>query len=255
MFTVFYIDSVILNYKLKPAIAIMHDGMWGGLKANGIYDKYVSNRIPITVAGCDWDDYNLWNSQYETDGVTREELYNEAFRLSDEFGFELGFYGGHRNTPHEIRDGVDIKTMAENISNLKNTLNNKVSYEPISYVCSQGVYNHKIEKCLKMNNIKIARITENKYITSKFDDNTTIFVGTMGGSKDITTVQYKNWIDKAIQGGYCCTIFAHNVTDTATRDVDTLPSIWNEVLDYIKEKRDNGELLTLTMSDMYRKLS
>lgn len=253
-FSVMYIDSVVLNYKLKPTLAIMHDGMWGGLKANGFYDFYVANRMPITVGGYNWDDYTLWDSQYETDGVTKEQLYNEAMRLSDLFGFEMGLYGGHRNTHGEIREGTDVKVMSENISNLKNTLNSIVSYEPISYVCSQGVYNHKIEKCLKMNGIKIARTTGNNYITGEFDDNTPIFVGTMGGNKNITAQQYKDWIDKAISGGYCCTIFSHNASNTVIRDVDTTVGIWTEVLNYIKQKKDSGELLVLPLGEIYRRL-
>ena len=253
-FCVLYVDSVIKNYRLKPSIAIVHDGMWGGTKANGIYDKYVSNRIPITVCGYDWDDYTLWDSQYETDGITKQELYNEAMRLTDTFGFELGLYGGYRSTPVQIREGTDVKTMTENIENLKNTLTNVVPYEPVSYVCSMGVYNNKIEKCLKNNGIKIARTTENTYLTSTLDEDTPMFIGTMGGSKDITLEQYKSWIDLAIEGGYCCTIFSHNVTDTATRNVDVTTTVWNGVLDYIIEKKNNGEILTLTMGDMYRKL-
>ena len=253
-FCVLYVDSVIKNYRLKPAIAIVHDGMWGGTKANGIYDKYIANRIPITVCGYDWDDYTLWDTQYETDGVTKEELYNEAMRLTEQFGFELGLYGGYRGTPGEIREGTDVNVMTENIKNLKNTLNNTVTYEPISYVCSMGVYNNKIEKCLKNNNIKIARTTEHTYITSEFDENTSIFVGTYGGSKNTTLQEFKDWIDMCIEGGYCCTIFSHNVTDTATRDVDTTTEIWNGVIDYINDMKSANKILTLTMSDMYNNL-
>ena len=242
-----FVDSVISGYRLKPCLAITYDAMWADTYNNNIYQYHISNSIPCNLALTDFDNTGA-DGPFNGDGVvTNEDLKDLALKMSNIYGFEMGTYGGYGNNAAAVRTGTDVDTVAELIHDNQNALNNELAYPCTFYACSQGIYNSVIENALKQCNIKVARMSEDKYIAGLDKDN--IFVGMHPMYATDTAADAITWIDNMIAGGYCGVMFTHAVSTTpSTYQADY--NEWKAMLDYVVSKVTSGELEVMNISQM-----
>ena len=242
-----WVDAFFDGYKLKPTIAIGYDGMWSASNDNGVYTWHMTNNIPCNIGFTDFDSENStsFNSAYST-------LHPIAVKMANQYGFEMGAYGGYGDNAGEVRRATDVDHCRELIYGNVNALNNDIDAPITFYVLSQGVNTVIIEKACKLNGIKVIRTTRGRPIMGFAKEQTIINCFALYEQASVSAI--KDIVDNIIANGYCGMFFTHAVVAENPTQYQTLYSDWSEVMTYIKGKVESGDLNVMNVSEMVEKI-
>lgn len=241
-----WFDAFFEGYKLKPSLAIGYDGMWTDSYTNGVYDWHMSNNIPCNIGFTDFDssDSTSFDNNYEV-------LHPLAVKMANLYGFEMGAYGGYGNRAGDVRRATDVETCRSLIYGNVNALNNEIDQPITFYVLSQGLQTTVIEKAALLSGIKVMRNTRNRPNYGFAKDADTINCYPLYSFASVA--EAKSAIDNLISHGYCGMMFTHAVVTSNPTQYQSLYTDWLEVMTYIKNKVDSGELSVMNVSEMMEK--
>lgn len=173
-------------------------------------------------------------------------------------GWDCAIYGGVNGYPG--KENVNNENYTETWKNFVQPLYDEVianGFNPTAYFCPNNACGDVFEEVLLNMGFKMVRSrdgSDSTYITACRNVNG-ITGTTYIGSNNVDEI--KKQIDTCIKNKWCLPIFTHLLVDDINEDrgYDTLTSTYIEMLDYIKEKVDNGELEVLTYKEYYEKMS
>ena len=246
---ILYLDSVVVDYKMKPTILLNYDS-----GAKNLYDTIYPLMNEYGFVGTSFLGANF-SFSYSTN------INKSQYQEMKNSGWDFGMYGGMRINAEsgneeyimngELGKNGNYDEQYATLKAHKDELEAQGITDLVSYSApANGTSNTNIE-VLKELGFKIIRATGN-YYTYPYQELTQ---GSCIGITDSSLDTVKSAIDQCIQTGYCLSIFTHGVYENNTNDLYTDKAIYTELLDYIKQKVDAGELQVMTYRDFYEACS
>lgn len=212
------------------------------------------------------DATNMYKQRY---GLLKSYGFNFSFCLNEGFYDNKGFQDGEKALFDQmIADGNDVALYGgvgtrPDIHSC--TADQWAAYvKPLVDFCaSNGIYNitcyHSPNNLMSVNGaqglkqlgFKMARYaaSPDKSLITGFDQSS-FRVPTLE-IQDSNLDDIKSKIDEAISRGASLSIFTHLVQDSATNEWNTSLSVYKQMLDYIKQKVDVGQIKVVTWREFY----
>ena len=246
---ILYLDSIVVDYKMKPTILLNYDS-----GDTNLYDTI----YPLM------NEYGFVGTAFLGAGFEFEYATNmnkNQYQEMKDNGWDFGMYGGMRiNAEFGNEEYIINEELGKNgnydeqyatLKAHKDELEAQGITDLISYSAPRNGTSNTNIQVLKELGFKIVRAVGN-YYTYPYKDLTQ---GTCIGITDSNLDRVKSEIDKCIQTGYCISIFTHGIYENNSNDLYTDKIIYTEMLDYIKQKVDAGEVQVMTYRDFYEACS
>jgi len=230
---------------IKPIVIIMHDG--------GNYD----NRAEILA------EYGLHGTFcINSDSIAYMDV---EFKNLLTQGHDVALYGGLGTQPTTYVTGTDDKTAwYEYIKGGLDALAAKGVYLPTQYGCRGHKGSKYITEVCQELGFKYISCTYELHSGETMDEDTDIeWVSTYENDPDNAlfspsvlsedTTANRAFVDNAITNNYIVGLFTHNVEDITTASYNLSTTAYRDILSYVKEKVDAGEIEALTMREFYNK--
>ena len=215
-----------------------------------ILDEYGFKAVACLSNGLFNNNYSEWKN---------DDLRQEFYELSKE-GFDFGLYTSVRADARTAEEwATAIQTIVGNLE--KANVNNLVGYHCTGNNLTEGLYN-----ALLANNFHVVRCALGEYsagdsefyMKGESDDSLiTMVTATPNNSKTATSIL--TLIDRAITYKACLPIMFHLIRDVGTdveiENYNTYLSVFTDILDYLKQKEESGELEVITWRQMYNQLN
>ena len=239
-----YFDSVVVDYRMKPTLLLNFDS---GSNINIYEEAYPLIKSKGLVATAFVGSTN----NFGEGGNMTTEQYNEMKTN----GWEFGMYGGMSSTATDEYIGNDnlidasYEEQYKTLNDKKNLLLSFGYTNLISYSCPNNNTSSTNIKVLSDLGFKMVRAGGNTY-TYPYKELTQ---GKYFKIEDNNLETIINELDRCINTGYCISIFTHGIKsdDTNYCSYDT----YKQMLDYVKQKVDAGELKVMTYRDFYEACS
>lgn len=176
---------------------------------------------------------------------------------------ELSVYYGVGDRPSSYTDSSQQQEWDSWIGSLVNGLKQSSGvFEPIIYSCPNNTTGINLQNALKKNGFLLSRANAN-YKTNETEVVQNIEDYMINGlEKDIlpcvpiikntTLQQIKTYIDYAISNKKSIILMTHYVLPENDADTyDAIDTVFEDILDYVKEKQDNGNLEVVSPSQFY----
>lgn len=230
---VLYLNCAIFNQKMKPTVIMTFDGT---------YDDSISYLYPYMVAR------NIPASLLLSSARTlTAAAFDYIIGLRVAHGWDIGMYGCNPNRELLIEDD-NYRNQYIALRNSKIWIQDNMVENPISYSAPYGNLRPITVPLLKDMGFKIARTEGSGYISNFSDKDFAISVKLI--SNLTTSDQLKSDIDYAINNNMALCLYTRDVTEYGS-EADSTQLMFESVVNYIMEKRNNGELQCVTMSDFY----
>ena len=238
-----YLDSIVLDYKMKPTILLNYDS-----SNENLYDTIYPLLKERNFVGTAF----LSNFSFGSNDSITKDQYQE---MKDN-GWDFGMYGG-MNTDDgyilntELGKNGNYDEQYKSLKAEKDLLEAQGITDLVSSACPNNSTSNTNIQVLNELGFKIVRATGNYYTYPYKELTQGMHFGIMNSNLDVA----KEEIDKCIQTGYCLNIFTHGVYENNINDLYADKTIYTELLDYIKQKVDTGEVQVMTYRDFYEACS
>ena len=232
---ILYLNCAIFNQKMKPTVILTFDGTYDD-SISYLYPYMVARNIPASL---------LLSSARTLTAAAFD--YIIGLRVSH--GWDIGMYGCNPNRELLIQDD-NYRNQYIALRNSKAWVQDNMVENPISYSAPYGNLRPITVPLLKDMGFKIARTDGSGYISNFSDKDFAISVKLI--SNLTTSDQLKSDIDYAINNNMALCLYTRDVTEYGS-EADSTQLMFESVVNYIMEKRNNGELQCLTMSDFYHR--
>ena len=230
---ILYLNCAIFNQKMKPTVILTFDGTYDN-SISYLYPYMVARNIPASL---------LLSSARTLTAAAFD--YIIGLRVSH--GWDIGMYGCNPNRELLIQDD-NYRNQYIALRNSKAWVQDNMVENPISYSAPYGNLRPITVPLLKDMGFKIARTDGSGYISNFSDKDFAISVKLI--SNLTTSDQLKSDIDYAINNNMALCLYTRDVTEYGS-EADSTQLMFESVVNYIMEKRNNGELQCVTMSDFY----
>lgn len=238
--SVLYLDSIVLDYKIQPTVLLNFDSLYANLY-DTIYPLFNDYGFVETAFATHNEGFGINN------WITKEQ-YDEMKKN----GWDFGMYGGDGTVSNSIfSENDNYDEQYKSLKAHRDELLNMGFTDLISYSCPNNSTSTTNIQVLNDLGFKIMRAKGNKY-TYPIKELTQ---GDMLGIQDDNLETIKSEIDRCIKTGYCLSIFTHGIYENNTNSLYTDKAIYTEMLDYIKQKVDAGELQVMSYKDFYEACS
>lgn len=238
-----YVDSIVLNYKMKPTILLNYDS-----SNENLYDTIYPLMKEHNFVGTAF----MANFSFGDGNSITKNQYQE---MKDN-GWDFGMYGG-MNTDNgyilntELGKNDNYDEQYKSLKAEKDLLEAQGITDLVSYGCPNNRTSDTNMQILNKLGFKIVR-AEGNYYTYPYKE---VTQGKGVGIIDSNLDDVKSEIDKCIKTGYCLSIFTHGVYENNSNDLYADKNIYTEMLDYIKQKVDAGEVQVMSYRDFYEACS
>lgn len=232
---ILYLNCAIFNQKMKPTVILTFDGTYDD-SISYLYPYMVARNIPASL---------LLSSARTLTAAAFD--YIIGLRVSH--GWDIGMYGCNPNRELLIQDD-NYRNQYIALRNSKAWVQDNMVENPISYSAPYGNLRPITVPLLKDMGFKIARTDGSGYISNFSDKDFAISVKLI--SNLTASDQLKSDIDYAINNNMALCLYTRDVTEYGS-EADSTQLMFESVVNYIMEKRNNGELQCLTMSDFYHR--
>lgn len=234
-------DSIIVDMKMKPCVLLNFDQIWEETITNGGYDLLFNNNIPFT----------LFTHNFNNLSEAQKEIIRKSINM---YNCEFGIYGGANgnNTIINSASSTYLQKFEDIQANKSEYLENWYKH-PISYASSQGILTPKMEEAIMNNGFKMIRALSGVPM-GYFDKNSNWITHIEFSS--MSSNQVKTLIDNAIVYGDTLPIFTHGIKNDSGSTISSTSislSAMIEIVNYLVEKRNNGEIEILTFEEFYHK--
>lgn len=239
--TSLYFDSIVLDYKMKPTVLLNFDNSDEDLY-NVTY-PLLKERGFVGTAFISLQDG--WGNG--TDGKLTEEHYKEM----DQNGWSFGMYGVRDLDGYISNEELSLDNNYE--EQLKAINAHKAYLESIglknviAYACPKAQISMTNLKALKDAGFKMIRAIGGD-ITYAYNQLTSF--NSNGIYNGDTFESIKTKIDSCIKTGTCISIFTHKI-QTDDSGINCNEELYVEMLDYLKQKVDAGELQVMSYNEFY----
>ena len=230
---VLYINCAVFNQKMKPTVIMTFDGTYDD-SIPYLYPYMVARNIPASL---------LLSSARTLTAAA----FDYIIGLRVAHGWDVGMYGCNPNKELLIEDD-NYRNQYIALRNSKTWIQDNIVENPISYSAPYGNLRPITVPLLKDMGFKIARTEGSGYISNFSDKDFAISVKLI--SNLTTSDQLKSDIDYAINNNMVLCLYTRDVTEYGS-EADSTQLMFESVVNYIMEKRNNGELQCVTMSDFY----
>ena len=240
-----FVEKFVTKPTRKPTVIIMHDA--------GNYD----NRAEILA------EYGLHGTFcVNSDSVPYLDV---EFKNLLTQGHDIALYGGLGTQPTTYVTGTDDRTAWYNyIKGGLDALAEKGIYLPTQYGCRGHKGSKYITEVCQELGFKYISCTYELYSGETMDSDAYVqWVSTRKNDPDNPlfspsilsedTAANRTFVDNAIENNYIVGLFTHNVEDTTTASYNLSTTAYRDILSYVKEKVDAGEIEVLTMREFYNK--
>lgn len=237
---VLYMNGLLCDSKMKPAILISFDGLYSADADNGgKFDVLEEYNVPFTI---------FCNSNLSTN----TSQYNRLKGFLDNGSAELQLYGCRDINGYAALYNLTDVSMAtvekstvlpehqyEMVKYASDMLRAEHNANALCYAGKQGNFSGITYDTISELGYKLARVSGHKYV-GKFTEND-LAMGYVGyyTTTDFETVQQQ--VEYAIRNGCTLGLFTHEVTVNGTQ-YGTTKEKFKEVIEYLVEKRNNGEI-------------
>ena len=234
-----YVDSIVLDYRMKPTILLNYDST-----NENLYDTIYPLMKEHNFVGTAF----MANFSFGSGDSIIKDQYQEMKNN----GWDFGMYGG-MNTDHgyilntELGKNGNYDEQYKSLKAEKDLLEAQGITDLVSYGCPNNATSNTNMKVLNELGFKIVRAAGN-YYTYPYKE---ITQGNCIGIIDSNLDDVKSEIDKCIKTGYCLSVFTHGVYENNSNTLYTDKTIYTELLDYIKQKVDAGEVQVMSYRDFY----
>ena len=261
--TVLYLDSIIKDYKLKPTVLLSFDttakdfilGNESHASIRDVMSEFGFNGTIAFQSG----DYPSKNAL----SIPRKEFYNMAAG-----GWDYSYYNGDCDTmsrpikteesPSDtaIYDTTRYGEWKAFLDGYVDKLADNGYFEPFSYFCRYNLTSANIAKACLENGTKMIRMACSKKTITHYDEESIelpcISISDYEGGNNLEAA--KSYINEVINNGEALGIFTHAIENLETASGTGYCSIngVREILTYIKERVDAGELQVLTYEEFYK---
>lgn len=233
----FYFNSIIFNQRMKPTLLLNFNGVYGHGREY-TYPYLYSRKIPCTL---------FFNNSVTMD----TEMKNYILGLRVNHDWDFGLYGCHPDKDVLTGDENQIDQYMCLRDSLK-YLNEYFIYNPISYSAPYGNIRPITEPILKEMGFKIARVETDNNRYCPFFSKEDMFIPVISINNKTTLDNLKDCIDYAIETGQTISLFTNNITEYGD-DANAKQIIFEDLMEYIIEKINAGQLQCMTYKDFYNR--
>lgn len=239
------ISAINVGRQTKAVLTISHDGIYQQSYDNGIYQLHKQLNIPITIIGA---------SQYDQNN----SAVNYCKDLENAGLVEFGVYS------QDTRTQLNFESANNYFSNLLNKYKDLSSKDLIVTGCQHNRLSKYVETAGVNNRIKVFRCSCNKrnILLDKeglraIHTQSDLVTSDWNNDKNNQAInKAKQYIDELIANGSWGDLMTHQIVkmaDIQTSDYNlaTTYEYWIEILNYIKQKVDEGKLITTTIGNLY----
>lgn len=239
------ISAINVGRQTEAVLTISHDGIYQQSYDSGIYQLHKQLNIPITIIGA---------SQYDQNN----SAVNYCKELENAGLVEFGVYS------QDTRTQINFESANNYFSNLLNKYKDLSSKNLIVTGCQHNRLSKYVETAGVNNGIKVFRCSCNKRnilldkeglraihtqsdsVTSDWNDD----------KNNQAVNKAKQYIDELIANGSWGDLMTHQVVKMANiqnsdYNLATTYEYWIEILNYIKQKVNEGKLITTTIGNLY----
>lgn len=231
----FYINSIVFNQSMKPTIILSFDGTYSE-SISYLYPYLAARDIPVSL---------LINNARTLNAKAVDSII--GYRLIN--NWDIGVYGCNPNKELLTEDD-NYRNQYLALRASREWVQDNFVDSPISYSAPYGNLRPITVPLLKDLGYKIARTKSESYISNftKYD-----FAIPMQLISNLTTVdEVKKKIDYAINNGVALSLYTRDVTEYGS-EADATQLMFESIINYIIEKRNEGKLQCLTMKDFYER--
>ena len=238
-----YVDSIVLDYKMKPTILLNYDS-----SSQNLYDTIYPLLKERNFVGTAF----MANLSFGNDNSITKNQYQEMKNN----GWDFGMYGG-MNTNNgyientELGKNGNYDEQYKSLKAEKDLLETQGITDLVSYGCPNNATSNTNMQALNELGFKIVR-AEGNYYTYPHKE---ITHGKGVGIIDSNLDSVKSEIDKCIKTGYALSILTHGVYENNSNTLYTDKTTYTQLLDYIKQKVDSGEMQVMSYRDFYEACS
>lgn len=238
-----FIDSIVVNQRLRPSVAISYDSVWVESYTAGVFQYHKDNNLPFNITDKDINQststapYYVYAKNLVKDRLACVTVYSGAMRTG---------YSTYTQKRDFIKGELDIA-------------NNQAEAKVISIGCQGNVSNESMNIAFKEIGAKMIRANGAVFV-NYIDD--FLHFGCNGyysintnttGQENTVIAAAKNYIDKLIISGAFGCVMTHGVMPLASITVPSLHSsdyVWFSILDYIKAKSNAGLIDVVKFDDI-----
>ncbi|WP_028977418.1 hypothetical protein [Sporolactobacillus terrae] len=238
-FGILTLDSVIVDQKMRPVVLLSLDQLHQESFDNGAYQYALDNNVPFSLFCGDWQN-------------VQQSWIDWCKKIEYENGCELGCYGGYTGDGANnlvVANATDYRTAKDNLDLSYNKFTEIFCHEPFSYAAAQGILTPVNKPAIRDAGFVLARGGVTVYTGYLDKYSGSISQWGLGYDKALSIIQ--GMIDNAIQYNYCIDMFTHGVFDGATEPDYMHLDIWEGMIDYIVQKRDEGSIDVMTHKQFY----
>lgn len=234
-----FIDSVVINQKLRPTLAIGYDDLWQGLLDNGVYQWHLDNNIPLNITSSEVNSYN-GNTDYK---IFAQKLVKSGLACVCCYSLAM-------------QNDVTYPSFINKMEYFEDRLleaNNGGQEVILTATCANNNTTQQMYNAFDYLGIGMVRGSGRTAINYLEQGKPTLF-GVRGfyGMNTNTQEQVqqkitdaKAYIDTLINGGQFGAILTHDVLPLPSiiqPNLYTQIEVWFAILNYAKQKQDSGEL-------------
>jgi hypothetical protein len=241
-------DSIVFNLRCKPTVLLNLDQWWDSMIHASDGDRYAifANRyLPFTMFT-------------EYDQMT-EEKKKEALKFENQENCENAMYGGF------VASETATYANSKEIFDTQNAPYVDIFGKScISWGCRQNAFFAPLSTTLQQNGIRLIRSLVSDVPKTYYAKNFSSFVPTTD-IEGKTDIEIKALVDKCIDRGCVMALFTHGICDdgssymiaddgTLSSSMGTQKTYMLNALNYIRDKRDAGQIDVMTFEDFYNSL-
>lgn len=231
----FAVDSIELNYvpKVKPKILLSFD--MGG------ETMYTNRHLLLKEYGFRATFCNIW-------GIS-EINRNKMLAYGDDWAIY-----GNDSTSSTVYPG-DNATVEEFEEYLQKTIDRAESiglFNPVSYFSPNNAGFQNLMQALKNKGYRIGRTAVSGQYAIDYFGKDSFYINTYGVGGEETSANVLKAVDDAINAGNSICIFAHDISENPSDNINAKKSTYVEILDGIKDRVNAGKCEVCTFTDFYR---
>lgn len=230
-----YINSFVLNQKMKPAVILC---------LNGVYDESISYLYPHLLSRGIRP--TIFLNQKKT--LTNETIDSiMKYRLVD--GWDIGLDSCHPNKEILVQDD-NYRNQFVALTNSHEWLKSTLNAAPVSYSAAYGNLRPLTSSIIKELGYKIVKTDADGYCGFFSDKDLCVPMHLINNEVEVDEIKSK--IDYAIKTNQAVILYTNDVTEYGS-EIDAKKVTLESIVKYIQDRVKKGAIESISLKDFYEK--